>query len=273
MLQAIDPQRVYRDFQKVLELDKHAMALNMALNETLLQRLNALNKSNETIVSLIAGPNTLSHALRNRYPQATLTEIDYTLLQVEKKPLPLNTHSADVVFCPMVLHWCVVPELLLQDIQRILKPGGMCLFSILGPDTLKELRHALLSFSSKPYLPAFTDMHHWGDLFHRLKFTNSVVDVDYFSVYYPSFEVLMRNLRTQSPIYFSKDVNKGLITPRQWCALEQAYAAYRDESGWPVTLEVIYGIAFGPALRAEHEIQEAVIPVQKIRRKNTDYKN
>ncbi len=268
MLQAIDPQRVYRDFQKKLKLDEHVIALSMALNETLLQRLAILNKAPETIVSLIAGPSILTQALRNRYPQATLTEIDYTLLQVEKKPLPLDVHSVDLVFCPMVLHWCVAPELLLQDIQRILKPGGVCLFSVLGPDTLKELRQALLSLSAKPYLPTFTDMHHWGDLLHRLKFANPVVDVDYFNVYYNNFEQLMRKLRTQSAIYFSQEVNKGLITPRQWQALEQAYEAHRDEQGLRITVEMIYGIAFGPAIKPEHEIQETSIPIQKVRRKS-----
>lgn len=266
---SLDPKRIQADFQRYTTLSDYHKAISAALDETLFQRATALNLQPERIVNLTAGQSILTEMLTSYYAQAKVTAIDYMPVQLELAPLPIATHSVDMVFCPMMLHWCVAPEEMIQEVQRILKPNGVLLFSVLGPDSLLELRQVLLSLSNKPYLPVFTDMHNWGDLLQNLKFKNPVVDVDYFTVYYNNFAQLMLALRSQGPTYFLKEMNKGLITPRQWQNLEQMYEAYRNEQGLALTLEVVYGIAFGPTLKPADDLssQETSIPLQKVRRK------
>lgn len=265
----LDPQRVHANFKRCTFLNDHHIAVSTALGEILLQRMAELNLQPQRIINLVAGQSIFTAVLAVRYPQAKVVAVDYIPLQLKLEPLPFATHSVDMVFCPMLLHWCVAPAHVLQEIQRILKPNGVLLFSVLGPDTLTELRQVLLSLGDTPYIPLFTDMHHWGDLLQNLQFKNPVVDVDYFTLYYSSFAQLMLNLRTQSPTYFLRDMNKGLITPRQWQGLAQTYEAYRDEHGLALTLEVVYGIAFAPALMSQDEsqVKETSIPLQKVRRK------
>lgn len=266
---SIDPQRVHADFQRHTVLNEHYTAVITGLGETLLQRVAEFNLQPESIVNLTAGQSVITAVLATHYPQAKVTTIDYMPLQLQLASLPIATHSVDMVFCPMLLHWCIAPENLMQEIQRILKPNGVLLFSVLGPDSLIELRQVLLTLSDKPYIPVFTDMHNWGDLLQNLKFKNPVVDVDYYTVYYNNFAQLMLNLRSQGPTYFLREMNKGLITPHQWQELEHAYEAYRDAQGLALTLEVVCGIAFGPVLRSEEDLsaRETSIPLQKVRRK------
>jgi malonyl-CoA O-methyltransferase len=218
--------------------------------------------------------------LAQHYPQSRVIAVDYALSQLrnlaESKEsalcaraelLPFADHSVDLVFCHLMLHWSATPEMVILEIHRILKPNGVLLFSVLAPDSLKELRQVFLNISDKPYIPTFTDMHNWGDLLQHAQFKNPVVDVEYFSLYYKTFAQLMLAVR-QGPTYFLQNMNKGLITPRQWQCLEKAYEAYRDEYGLVVTLEVAYGIAFGKRLTQPADpVQEASIPVQNVQRR------
>lgn len=277
---AINPQRIHADFQRLGYRGDQNMTVSKALGENLMQRLPTFNLQPKVIVDLGAGSGLSTKTLAQHYPHSTVIAVDYALSPLQNlgeskgvalcaraELLPFADNSVGLLFCHMMLHWCANPEAVIHEIQRILKPNGVLLFSVLGPDSLTELRLACLTLSDKPYVPPFTDMHNWGDLLQQTQFKNPVVDVDYFSLYYKNFTQLMFELR-QGPTYFLQDMNKGLITPRQWQRLEKAYEAYRDEYGLVVTLEVVYGIAFGRALtQQDDQLQETSIPVQNVQRK------
>lgn len=277
----LNPQRIHADFQRLGRRVNHNSALGKALGQNLLQRLPALTLQPQVIVDLGAGNGIFTEALAQHYPQSTVIAADYasSVLQnlgeskgiglcARAECLPFADNSVDLLFCHMLLHWCTNPEAVIFEAQRILKPNGVLLFSALAPDSLQELRQSFLTISDKPYIPIFTDMHNWGDLLQRAQFKNPVVEVDYFNLYYDSFAQLMSALRTQCPIYCLQNMNKGLMTPRQWQKVEKAYEAYRDEYGLVVTLEVVYGIAFGKAvIQQSNELQETSIPLQRVQRK------
>ncbi len=276
----LKPERIYAEFQQKRVPNDHFITVNKALGENLVQRLPELKLEPKIIVDLGAGSGMFTAALSQLYPEAKVIAVDYALSQLQalgdaKKSalcaraelLPFATESVDVIFCHMLLQWCVAPEILIHEIQRVLKPNGVLLFSVLAPDSLKELRDVFSTLSDKPYIPSFTDMHHWGDLLLQAQFKNPVVDADYFSVYYKNFSQLMLSLR-QGPIYFLEGMNKGLMTPRQWQHLEKTYERYRDEYGLALTLEVVYGVAFAKSIQSNNRhSQEVSIFLQNVQRK------
>ena len=60
----------------------------------------------------------------------------------EPEALPLPSASCDLVFSHFALPWCLDLDRVFAGFQRVLKPGGVLLFSTLGPDTLIELRRS-----------------------------------------------------------------------------------------------------------------------------------
>jgi len=56
--------------------------------------------------------------------------------------VPLASDSVDCVFSNLMLNWQPAPHRVFPEIARVLREGGLLLFSSLGPDTLRELREA-----------------------------------------------------------------------------------------------------------------------------------
>ena len=56
--------------------------------------------------------------------------------------LPLADNSIDLLVSSLMLPSCLAPDAVLLEFHRVLNPGGLLMFSSLGPDTLRELRAA-----------------------------------------------------------------------------------------------------------------------------------
>ena len=50
--------------------------------------------------------------------------------------LPFAEASADIVFSSLMLQWCDDLLIAFREVRRVLKPGGLFIFSTFGPDTL-----------------------------------------------------------------------------------------------------------------------------------------
>jgi SAM-dependent methyltransferase len=115
--------------------------------------------------------------------------------------LNLPEHSADLIIAPFTLHWSNdLPGTLIQ-IRRSLKPNGLILGCLPGPDTLHELRHSLLQAESEisggaaNRVDAFTDIRDAGGLLQRAGFAIPVVDRETVTVRYDSVFDLIKDLR------------------------------------------------------------------------------
>jgi SAM-dependent methyltransferase len=67
------------------------------------------------------------------------------LVNADVRQLPLANGSLGLAWSNLMLHWLDDPPALnaaFAELHRVLKVGGLLMFSTLGPDTLKELRAA-----------------------------------------------------------------------------------------------------------------------------------
>src|SRR5690625_7044206 len=66
----------------------------------------------------------------------------FDLAQANYDALPLAQGSVDLVFANMSLQWGTSLANLLMGLRRIMRPDGMVLMTLPGPDTLAELKSA-----------------------------------------------------------------------------------------------------------------------------------
>jgi len=130
--------------------------LQRDVGEQLLTCLNQWQGVPTTVLDLGCGTGYFCGALQSRYPGARYLGLDIASgmvdyarrrcgddcdwLVADAEALPLGSASVDLVFSSLALQWCYRPEHLFAELARVLRPGGLCVFTSLGPDTLKELR-------------------------------------------------------------------------------------------------------------------------------------
>lgn len=173
--------------------------------------------------------------------------------------------EAQLVWSNMALHAAADPLALMQRWQRMVSPGGLVMFSCLGPDSLRELTslYAQMQWPA-PTLP-FVDMHDLGDMLVHAGLADPVMDQEHLTVHWDSASALCSDLRLLGG-NVSPDRYTGLRTPRWRAALHQALEALRDPSGrLALTFEVVYGHAF----KAEAEVMAPAVtqvPLEEMRR-------
>jgi malonyl-CoA O-methyltransferase len=155
--------------------------------------------------------------------------------------------AADLLWANMVLHGVDDKSALLGRWRQVLAPGGMLMFSCLGPDTLRELRELYLEAGWGPAAPDLWDMHDVGDALVHAGFSDPVMDMEHLRLSWPSAAALLEELRALggngAPGRFP-----GCRTPR-WRGRLQTLIEARlgDDQGRPaLTFEIIYGHALAP---------------------------
>jgi SAM-dependent methyltransferase len=153
----------------------------------------------------------LAEALQGRGAIETLVETDLSealaqrgrglRIVTDEELLPFAPASFDLVMSCLSLHWVNdLPGTLLQ-LRHALKPDGLLLVSLLGGDSLHELRRALLEAEAEtaggasPRVSPFADVREAGALLQRAGFALPVIDADTIGVSYPDALTLMRDLR------------------------------------------------------------------------------
>lgn len=172
----------------------------------------------------------------------------------DEEALPFAEASLDLVTSVLSLHWVNdLPGTLLQ-VARALKPDGLFLAAMIGGESLKELREALLQAESEveggvsPRVSPFADVRDLGGLLQRAGFALPVVDVDSITVTYPSALALMNDLRGMGES--GADRNRRRAFSRRETLLRAAalyHERHADDAGRiPATFEVLYLTAWAP---------------------------
>lgn len=173
--------------------------------------------------------------------------IDY--LCADMADLPLARHNVDLVWSNLALHWHPQPDRVFAEWHRVLKVGGLLMFSCFGPDTLQELRAAFAEVDLAPHTLPFVDMHDFGDQLVEAGFAEPVMDMEKITVTYDHADKLLADARALggNPLQSRR---KGLLGKDAYARLKAGLEKQRRADGkLALTFEVIYGHAFRPAPR------------------------
>ena len=168
--------------------------------------------------------------------------------------LPIARGSLDLVISCLGLHWVNdLPGALIQ-LRRALKPDGLLLVSLLGGETLNELRQSLslaeieVEGGAGPRVSPFADTSALGGLLMRAGFALPVVDSERITVTFAAPEKLMEDLRGMGE---SNAVNERRRSFSRRATLAAAARIYREihadgDGRIPATFEIITLTAWAP---------------------------
>jgi malonyl-CoA O-methyltransferase len=140
------------------------------------------------------------------------------------------------------------------------------LFATFGPDTLREVRRAWGSVDRDIHVHAAFDMHDLGDRALAAGLAEPVLDVERITLSYCDVRDLVRDLRACGAVNTAAGRRSTLTGPKRWRAFADALEAGRRGERFDVTVEVIFGQAFGGGTRARAE-GEVVIPLTRLGRR------
>ena len=230
------------------------------VNNRLIERLGLIKHPKSKILDIGSGTGKLSQAIEEKYPSVNVTSIDMSLemMQVHKEKnhnakcvlgdaenLPFKLSSFDTILSSLTLHWCTIDSNLFLDFFKLLKPQGLLLFSVSGPDTFKEFKKCPVNILEKLRFNDFLDMHHYGDFLLNAKFKDPVVDNEQITLEFPTFEQLLKSIRfTGTNITDSS--NRAPITKSDYNIIKSCL--YNDASdSFELTYDIIFGYALKPA--------------------------
>ncbi|CAM4120547.1 methyltransferase domain-containing protein [Kerstersia similis] len=170
-------------------------------------------------------------------------------IQADMAATGLPAESLELVWSNLALHWHPQPDAVLAEWRRVLKVGGLAMFSWLGPGTFIELRQALASAGLETVTPAFVDMHDFGDQLVENGFADPVMDQETLTLTYETPERLLEDVHALGG---NPAVGRRAALPgRRWLQrLKDALNERRSADGRiALSVEVSYGHAWRAAAR------------------------
>jgi malonyl-CoA O-methyltransferase len=250
-----------QDFARAAASYDEAAALARETGRRMAARLDFVKLDPRCVADVGCATGDGIRELQRRYPQALPLAIDYArpMLEAVKghipwhqrligrgprpvnadvRALPLAGGSLGLVWSNLALHWLDDPRPAFDELHRVLEVGGLLMFSMLGPDTLKELRTAARKVGAGDTARQFLDMHDIGDMLVAAGFADPVMDMEMITLTYAGPRGLLADQRRLGV----RDALLGRLPVSDW---RRVFAAWERADGrLPASFEIVHGHAW-----------------------------
>ncbi len=262
----LDKRRVRRNFDCAAQRYDQYAVLQREISQRLVERFDYIKIDPRQILDIGCGTGGLSVQLLKKFGHAQLVGMDFSLQMAKmfrhkipwRRKLRKNVYTVcadaeelvfpaqrfDLVVSNLTLQWCNDVDRVFAEVKRVLRPGGLFMFTTFGPDSLKELRDCWSRVDKATHVSAFYDMHDLGDALARNGFADPVMDVEHVVMTYPDLKKLVTDLRMIGASNATQGRRRGLTAKSAWRQLEACYEVYRRQGLLPASYEVVFGHAW-----------------------------
>jgi malonyl-CoA O-methyltransferase len=235
-----------------------AAQLQREVGTRLLKEINAVGFPPETVLDLGCGTGFFYDPLNKLFPNASYLGLDLAPGMVEfarvrcpevarwlvadAESLPFAANSVDLVFSSLAIQWCHSPQRLFAELARVLRPGGRCLFTSLGPDTLKELRASWASVDGHQHVNTFLPPSALEQAARDVVGVSLRLHNEQFQMKYDRVRELLDELRTLGAHNMNRGRRTGLTGRRALQGMLTAYETWREGGKLPATYDVLFGV-------------------------------
>lgn len=262
-------------FNRAAGTVQQADVLQREITDRLVERLPMIRLQPQRILECGPGTGYLTQQLLAQYPNAELVALDYADQQLMAMPslschkaasyfssLPFQENTFDMVVSSLRLNAVNDLAACFRECKRVLKPNGLVMFTMLGVETLKELRE---SFSScQGFLHLYPDMHDIGDLLLQCGFEGPVMDMEAITIRYKKLNTLFEDFKLSGAGNAHQQRPKGLFGKDRWQVAMAKYDTLKEADIYPATFEIIYGHAWVPQADVSSSLNETSISIDKI---------
>ena len=253
--------------------------LQREVSSRLFSRLEDIVVAPSLIADLGSGSGRNGQILEKVYRKARIVNLDIAedMLAVARKKkfkifqhqhfvcgdlesIPFQYGEIDLAFSNLALQWCPNLSEVFGQTNKILKSGGLFIFSTLGPDTLKELKEVSSGLSEFPLVSTFLDMHIVGDKLALAGFADPVVESEIITVNYSEPMELFRDLKGLGASNADSARRKSLTGTSRMRRILKEYGKFGNNGKIPATYEVILGHAWVINKNGENEY-----PIKRLR--------
>ena len=254
---------IQRRFDRAAPHFDGADFVHTVTRDGLVGRLEPLLLQPETILDLGSATGATGRLLRRRFKRAHIVSLDLsramlgaarkskrwfsrsTFVQADAEQLPFADESFDMVVSNQLLPWAPDPQVVFEQVSRVLKKDGVFAFATLGPDSLRELAQAWAAVDDRAHVNPFPDMHDIGDGLVRAGLRDPVLDVDRLQVSYESPDRLFADLTRAGARNALAGRGRGLLGRRRFRKMTDALASGRADGRIVLDLELVYGHCWG----------------------------
>ena len=252
-----DKQAIAEAFGRAARHYDKAAAFQRRVGHLLLDQLPALIPAGSRALDLGCGTGYFSEQLQLRGYRVCAADLSVQMLdqaqircgdkvsylEADAENLPLDDNQFDVAFSSLALQWCEDLSVPLRELRRVVKPGGLILFSTLADGSLSELSSSWQRVDQYQHVNNFLSQNaiklalaQAGGVNHNLEFTP-------ITMHYKTAVELMKDLKGIGATHLQQARKAGLAGRKTIQALESAYDEFRTEDGQlPATYQVCFGV-------------------------------
>ncbi len=212
----------------------------------------------QTILDLGSGTGFFARSLRERFSSAEYIGLDIaegmaqharahcgsggSWLVADAEALPLASESIDLVYSSLAIQWCERPRHVFAELARVLRPGGCCVFTSLGPGTLGELRDAWAAVDAHQHVNRFLPGSALEAAAANVPGLDLTLDTRAIYMYYERVRELLDELKTLGAHNMNRERAQGLTGRQALQGMLKAYETRRENGLLPATYEVQFGV-------------------------------
>ena len=211
----------------------------------------------EVIVDLGCGTGYFSEAISLKFPGSQYIGMDlsegmtrfakshhameYEWVTGDADSLPFKDGSVDLIFSSLAIQWCSDLSHLMEEVKRVLSPGGLFVFSTLLDGTLGELKSAWSEVDDRQHVNDFFLKENYQSACHDAGLIVNLLDQETKVLAYQKLTELMRELKGLGAHKLNAERSTGLMGRNKLSAVISAYEKFKVPEGYlPASYNVLW---------------------------------
>lgn len=250
----IHKQAVAQRFSAAAATYDQVAYLQRTVGNHLLEQIPTSLSANH-VLDLGAGTGHFSQQLKLRFPSAQITAADLALgmlqharqhqqadayLCADMEHLPLASKSIDIIFSSLAVQWSLNFERTLTECNRVLRPGGLLVFSSVLEGSLIELKNSWAMVDNETHVNQFRTRQQYESMCTINHFSLVNLHEKTYCYYYDELRQLRHELRDLGVNHLHAGRRPHLGARARWQQLHSAYEKLRQPQGLPLSWKIIY---------------------------------